>query len=351
MLKTIFVFYIIKNRRCFVIEKIKEHVNKIKFDNVNHNIIYLTLGGSHAYGTNVKSSDIDIRGIFGDNKSTLLGLDNCDMYEFNDSDTVLYSLKKMVKLLIKANPNVLELLATKKDHILKITEEGKILRDNLDLFLSQKVAKSFGGYANNQLRRIKNAKLNIEDQDKEKDLYRTLEYQLEDLKERYEKFTGEDNIEIYLDESDKKSKDKEIFISANLNHYPLRDFKNIYSGMQNTVKNFGRMTHKNKRKSEKKLLKHAMHLVRLYLMGIEILTTGKVNTYRYEDKDLLLSIRNGEFLRNKDKLNWSKFFDYIDHLEEKFKKAKNNSVLPKKVDYNKINNLVMEINQKIIKKF
>lgn len=38
------------------------------------NIMFLTLGGSHAYGTNVPGSDVDVRGVTGDSKYDLLGL-------------------------------------------------------------------------------------------------------------------------------------------------------------------------------------------------------------------------------------------------------------------------------------
>jgi len=49
-------------------------------------------------------------------------------------------------------------LDSKKDeHLLVITKEGQLLRDNADLFLSKKAIHSFGNYATAQLRRLKNA--------------------------------------------------------------------------------------------------------------------------------------------------------------------------------------------------
>ena len=36
------------------------------------NIMFLTLGGSHAYGTNVPGSDVDVRGVTGDSKLYLV---------------------------------------------------------------------------------------------------------------------------------------------------------------------------------------------------------------------------------------------------------------------------------------
>ena len=50
------------------IEQIKKKLRSEEYDflrkdkNLGNNIIILTLGGSHAYGTNTETSDLDIRG-------------------------------------------------------------------------------------------------------------------------------------------------------------------------------------------------------------------------------------------------------------------------------------------------
>ena len=44
-------------------------------------IIFLTISGSHAYGTNINSSDIDIRGVFLERETDTLGLTNLEQYE------------------------------------------------------------------------------------------------------------------------------------------------------------------------------------------------------------------------------------------------------------------------------
>lgn len=49
------------------------------------NIMFLTLGGSHAYGTNVPGSDVDVRGVTGDSKYILL-----DLLEDIDGSIVTY---------------------------------------------------------------------------------------------------------------------------------------------------------------------------------------------------------------------------------------------------------------------
>lgn len=57
------------------IEQIKQLVQSSDYDflrtdpHLGNRIIFLTLGGSHAYGTNVETSDVDIRGCTMNNAS------------------------------------------------------------------------------------------------------------------------------------------------------------------------------------------------------------------------------------------------------------------------------------------
>ena len=66
---------------------------------LGNNIILLGLGGSHAYGTNVAGSDIDIRGIALNAKEEILGAANFEQVVNNETDTTVYSLRKIVSLL------------------------------------------------------------------------------------------------------------------------------------------------------------------------------------------------------------------------------------------------------------
>lgn len=131
--------------------------DKSNLDWLKSSTIYLTLHGSHAYGTSRPDSDIDMRGIAIPPKRYMLGvLDNFNQAEFNDPyDCVIFDLNKFVKLSLDCNPNAIELLYTEtEDHILKSPIFDKLLGIR-DLFLSKKARFTFAGYARSQILRIK----------------------------------------------------------------------------------------------------------------------------------------------------------------------------------------------------
>lgn len=82
--------------------------NFLKEDNrfTNKRLALLTYGGSHAYGTNNKDSDIDLRGIYLPTKQEILSM-TYEEKPFTDkiTDTVIYPLKQIVELLCNCNPN------------------------------------------------------------------------------------------------------------------------------------------------------------------------------------------------------------------------------------------------------
>lgn len=332
-----------------------ELINSSKYDflrldtKLGKNIILLTMGGSYAYGTNVVTenhvSDIDVRGIYLNSKEEIL-LMNCDdkPYENRELDVVLYPLKQITNLLKSCNPNTLELLGTREDQLLILTKEGKMLRDNRELFLSKRAYSSFGGYAIQQLRRLENAlaRDNYPQPEKEKHILKSIEKQMLTFKDRYTDILGSE-INLYIDKSDKDNLDNEIYIDVDLKHYPLRDFKGMYGEMSQVIRDYDKLNHRNSKKDELHLLKHAMHLIRLLKMGTEILEGNGINTYRENDRVDLLDIRDG-------KMSYEEIFLLVNKLENKFKYAFDNTELPERPDEKKINELVMEINKCILMK-
>ena len=90
-----------------------------------------------------------------------------------------------------------------------------------------------------------------------------------------------------------------------------------------------------------------MHLVRLYLMCIDILTKEEIITYREADHDLLMSIRNGEYQKS-DGTYRSEFFELVDNLEKKMKYAAENTSLPEQPDEEAAYEMLVEMNKEHI---
>ena len=151
-------------------------------------IMLLGLGGSYAYGTNNEGSDIDFRGVTLMLPSDLLGLTEFEQYEDDKTDTVIYGFNKLVKLLLECNPNTCEMLGLDEEQYLIKSKLGQELVDNSGLFLSKRAIKSFGGYADAQLRRLQNAIARdaLPQTDREKHILKSVMNALDDFNRRYE---------------------------------------------------------------------------------------------------------------------------------------------------------------------
>jgi predicted nucleotidyltransferase len=94
-------------------------------EHLGSNIILLTLGGSHAYGTNVEGSDVDIRGCALNAKDEILTNKNFEQFVNENTDTTIYAFNKLITLLSNVNPNTIEMLGCKPEHYLYLSPIGK----------------------------------------------------------------------------------------------------------------------------------------------------------------------------------------------------------------------------------
>lgn len=311
-------------------------------------IILLGLGGSYAYGTNNENSDIDFRGITLNLPSDLLGLTDFEQYEDRYTDTVIYSFNKIVKLLLECNPNTIELLGLDEEQYLIKTSLGQELLDHKDLFLTKRAAKSFGGYAGAQLRRLQNAiaRDSMPKQEREQHIYHSVKNALEDFQRKSELF-DKGNIHIYIDQSDHPDLETEIFIDADYKHLPLRDYENMLGVMNNVVRDYDKIGKRNKKKDDNHLNKHAMHLIRLFMMAVDILEKGEIRTHRTDDLDLLKSIRRGDF-QKEDRTFSEEFYDLLSEYEKRLDLATKKSTLPDNPDMDRVEKFVEYVNRKAI---
>ena len=264
------------------IEEIKNKVNSPEYDflrkePLKNNIILLGLGGSYAYGTNNENSDLDIRGVAIHNAEDILTRKGFEQVVNEATDTTIYSLKKIVNLLSNCNPNTIEILGLEPWQYLYTSYIGQELIKNKDMFLSKRAVHSFGGYATAQLRRLSNkAVRTVEQEQREKHILASIENARYSYPDKYFNYP-EDSIRLYIDKAVQEDYDTEIFMDVNLKHYPLRDYKSMWSEMQNIVKDYSKIGKRNSKAIEHdKLGKHMMHLIRLYLMCFDILEDGKI---------------------------------------------------------------------------
>lgn len=333
------------------LEQIKAMVSGQEYDflrtnqHLGNNIIFLTLGGSHAYGTNIPSSDVDIRGCALNSRSDLLGLTNFEQVVNTETDTTVYSFNKLVQLLLNCNPNVIELLGCKPEHYFYITDIGKSVIENRKLFLTRRAVNSFGGYATQQLRRLQNAlaKDRMTQVDRERMMLGSMERAVKHFETMYSDFDG-GAVSLSIGDSKRDDLDVEVLCDVDLKKYPVRDFSVMLNTLSNIVSDYKGLNHRNKKKDDNHLNKHAMHLIRLYLICIEILEKGDIVTYRGDDLDLLMSIRNGAYM-HEDGTYDDAFFRLVDEYEVKMRKAAEDTSLPDAPDMKKVNDFVMSVNE------
>lgn len=337
------------------IEDIKARLQSEEYDflrqpPLGNNIILLGLGGSHAYGTSTPTSDLDIRGVATHSPEDILTRKGFDQVVNEATDTTIYSLEKIVNLLSNCNPNTIEILGLEPWQYLYVSDIGQALIDHRQMFLSKRAVHSFGGYATAQLRRLDNKAVRLVNQEqRERHILNSIENARYSYPEKYFDYP-EDSIRLYIDKAVQEDYDTEIFMDVHLTHYPLRDYKAMWAEMHNVVKDYSKIGKRNSHAIEHdKLGKHMCHLVRLYLMCFDILEKGEIITYRRNDIDFLMDIRNGKYLDDNSQPT-KEFYDMVDELENKLNHLKEHTSLPDNPDYKRINKFLEEANWDVLSK-
>lgn len=288
--------------------------------------------GSVAYGTQLPTSDLDIRGVFcADEIYIRSPWLSCGEVSVSDQeDTKFYELVKFVTLVVDQNPNIIETLWVDPADVIVSTPAYEYLVAHRHELLSSKCAFTFCGYATSQLKRIKGHNKWINSPQSEQPP-RQIDYMslVQDFSEaKYFKFTGEDMIAhhkdwrlipygnnvfgmYYMPDKGYELFDSRYLLNTNyegdrpqgVGSAPIRIVKfnkDVYDKDLDNHKNY--WTWKKNRNQKRSELeeqfgfdtKHAMHLMRLLRMGKEILTNHEVVVKR-PDAQELLDIRRGKF--------------------------------------------------------
>jgi hypothetical protein len=122
-------------------------------------LLFEVISGSKSFGLNTPTSDTDIKGVYYLPKEQFYGLNYIPQISNETNDEVYYEIGRFVELLLKNNPNILEILATPEECILY----KHPLMEQLQLpdFLSKLCKDSFAGYAMTQIKKARGLKKKI----------------------------------------------------------------------------------------------------------------------------------------------------------------------------------------------
>ncbi len=116
-------------------------------------LLFECISGSRAYGTDLPTSDTDIKGVFVLPETEFYGLTYTEQVNNPTNDIVYYELRRFVELLIKNNPNILEMLHSPADCILYKHPLFDVLKP--EMFVSQLCYQTFAGYAMTQVQKAR----------------------------------------------------------------------------------------------------------------------------------------------------------------------------------------------------
>lgn len=336
------------------------------------NTIFLTLHGSHAYGTNIATSDVDVKGIAVPPTEYYLGFNKVfEQSEFKEPDGVVYEIRKFFRLARDCNPNIIEVLHADESDWCGITPVGRKVIDNRDLFVSMKAKHTFSGYAHAQLKRInthyrwlKNPPVAPPTREEyglptksvipPDQLYAAMveaQKKVEswdinwDVLDPAERIVMQERLSTMMAEVNLTLDDKWVVAAKSIGF----DENFIYLLQQeqgykqkcadwNSYQEWKRSRNPQRAALEEKFgydTKHGMHLVRLMRMCREIITTGKVLVKR-PDAQELLSIRYGAW-------TYEQLIEWAAREEEELTEIyKSSKVVPHTPDNDKLDALCQE---------
>lgn len=291
--------------------------------------------GSHLYGTNTEKSDEDFSGIFIADEDYYFGLKDIGELDLSTEskdekgkntleavDYKLYEIKKLTRLALFNNPNIIEHLFVNEENILFSNSYADILLQHAHLFPNKGAYDKFIGYANSQKHKM------IIKLDNFEQLSSALEFfKQQELNEYIVMFRDNPRVKEFFVEKGSH------FIIGDLNFQKHLMVKKVVFILKERL---SKITNRNEL-----VLKHgydtkfASHLIRLLSEGETLLTTGKLE-FPLPNAEFILSIKQGQY-------ELEGLLEIADSYEEFLRDAYNESSLPEEPRFEDVNDLIMGI--------
>ena len=121
----------------------------------NNLILYEVISGSHAYGTNIESSDVDKRYVYILPLENILSGNYIDQVNDDKNDVVGYEIGRFLQLLKSNNPNLMELFNIPEECIVYKHPVFDLVLNEQSKFITKQCNNSFGKYAYSQISKAK----------------------------------------------------------------------------------------------------------------------------------------------------------------------------------------------------
>lgn len=342
----------------------------------SQHLLLKCISGSRAYNLALPTSDTDIKGIFVLPRKELYGLTYIPQVSNESNDEVYFELGRFVDLLVKNNPNILELLNTPASGLLY--RHPLMDRIRSEDFLSKLCLDTFAGYAKTQMKKARglNKRINHNFDRQRKSITDFCHVVVEKgtlplrdwlIQQQFEAADcGLVNLAHFRDAyllyhksqlpadtapkgivSDPDANDVLLSsIPAGIPYKAILHFnKGAYSIYSKEYASWWQWSEgRNEARYQNTLArgknydaKNMMHTFRLLNMAAEIAKEHRVNVYR-EDRDFLLRVRNGEF----------EYETLVQLVEEKMEEIENlyaASSLPDAPDLTHAENLLVQMRE------
>lgn len=239
-------------------------------------------------------------------------------------------LNTLVDKLIKCQPEIISIFGVRDEDTLIITPEGRKLKDNMNLFLNRyNVYRSFRGC-------VLTMKEKLEESINEVHRFTNDEKELNivsDINSVIEEDEG-----IHPNVRATVNNDSEIGLNINLEFISIDELRYM---SRKIISKYNKYRFANDPESEINdvIRRYAVNIIKTYLIGIDILQGNEFNTYM--KSPIFDKIINNEFTH-------SEILKLIEQYDDRFKYASNNSTLQEEPDYEGINRLIDELNQRVL---